>query len=669
MRIVISNPDTIGDLVLRQPLYRALLEAGHELMLVVRPLLEPVAAMVAGGAGVRVAVAPRLLYAGGPGPGDPSLGPVAGAVRAFEPDVLLVAPFQWTALEERLALAVPGARCVAMSGRLFTDPASGPSLPSVIKPSVDVTEDVPEIHKNARLASAVLGSAVTLPDPKIEATGAQRRAAEAELSRLGLEPGSYWVACVGDRDVTQVRNWRLGRWGALLAHWARAHGRKFLFIGSQAEGETACRVRESMGDHGADVCEWYGAGEGALEVLVGMIALSRGYVGRDTGPMHLAAALGKPVLAIFGGGTWPRFLPAVDPSISITVGVPCTGCGWVCHLPESYCIKEVPLAEAISAADALERGEIKERTVRVLTPDAALLSRIGREGAVSARERLTQLSVARRRAKEAEMNTNSGEPSEGLLAEAAFGVASTVEPKTWAPVGGGAGAASAVQTELEQTRQELARARARIAQLEANAVEALNFRAKQAAQIAGARDYLTEVKARNTALEKRLEERTAELIRAQEDLRRERGALKQVETLKTELDKCRAEIAVRVREGTDYQERIRGLTRQVEEALQIGTAEHRKREAHLLEKLTETRTRLTATEGRAADLRQQIARLQGDKATLADLTRQHEQEMGLLQARVRDLCVSRWRRIGQRLHLAMELPWEREYRGNGALTR
>ncbi len=664
MRILASNPDTIGDLVLRQPMYLALLDAGHELMLVVRPLLEPVAAMIAPGA--RVAVGPRLLYAGGPEPGDPALGPVAETAAAFRPDVLLVAPFQWTALEERLVQSLPGARCVAMSGRLYCDPASGPSPPSVIRPTVDVAEDLPETQKNARLASAVLGRTVTPPDPRIEASEPQRHAADAELARMGLAPDSYWLACVGDRDLTEVRNWRVDRWGALLAHWARTHGRKFLFIGSQAEGETARRVRAAMGDREADVFEWFGAGEGALDVLVGLAARSRGYVGRDTGPMHVAAALGKPVLAIFGGGTWPRFLPAVDPSVSITVGVPCAGCGWVCHLPESYCIKQVPLAEAIAAADALERGEVRERTVRVLTPDAGLLSRIGREGAASARERLTQLSVARRRAKEAEMNANSDGPSESLLAEAAFGVPSTIEPKTWAPP---AGPIAAVQMELEQTRQELARARARIIQLEANAAEALNFRAKQAAQITATREFTVEVKARNTALEKRLEDRTAELIRAQEQVRREGGALRQVEVLRTELDKARAEIAVRSRESTDYQERIKGLAGQVEEALTIGTGEHRKREAHLLEKLTEVRARVTAAEGRIADLRQQLARVQTEKTALADLTGQQEEELGTLRTRVRDLCASRWRRLGHRLHLAMEMPWEHEYRANGRLPR
>jgi ADP-heptose:LPS heptosyltransferase len=49
MRIIASNPDTIGDVLLRQPLYQALQNAGHELTLIVRPLLAPVMQSIAPG--------------------------------------------------------------------------------------------------------------------------------------------------------------------------------------------------------------------------------------------------------------------------------------------------------------------------------------------------------------------------------------------------------------------------------------------------------------------------------------------------------------------------------------------------------------------------------------------------------------------------------------------
>src|SRR5207247_4436511 len=64
--------------------------------------------------------------------------------------------------------------------------------------------------------------------------------------------------------------------------------------------------------------------------LLALTQLSAGYVGHDTGPMHVAAAMGKPVLAVYGGGTWPRFRPAVTPSVALLVGVRGVGGGAGC---------------------------------------------------------------------------------------------------------------------------------------------------------------------------------------------------------------------------------------------------------------------------------------------------------------------------------------------------
>ena len=47
MRIVASNPDAIGDFIIRQPFYAALHHAGHELILIVRPHVLPFVSHIA----------------------------------------------------------------------------------------------------------------------------------------------------------------------------------------------------------------------------------------------------------------------------------------------------------------------------------------------------------------------------------------------------------------------------------------------------------------------------------------------------------------------------------------------------------------------------------------------------------------------------------------------
>jgi hypothetical protein len=193
-----------------------------------------------------------------------------------------------------------------------------------------------------------------------------------------------------------VRNWPLQLWGETLAKWGHEHDRNFLFVGHGNEEEASHRVIEAMGDQGHRAKVWSGAEERDLDTLIGLLALSKGYVGRDTGPMHLAAALEKPVLAVFGGGTWPRFLPAAKAGVSLTVRVPCSGCGWDCHLSESVCIKDVPASAVLHAIDDVEAGRLRTNETREISPSGEMLRRIGYEGMRAAQERSLALATERR---------------------------------------------------------------------------------------------------------------------------------------------------------------------------------------------------------------------------------------------------------------------------------
>ncbi len=590
MRILASNPDTIGDVVLRQPMYRALQDAGHELMLLVRPLLTPAIGALVPGA--KVLTVGTNLYNPKLRAADPSLEPVAAAAREFAPDLLLVAPYQWTALSERLSHELPGARVAAMAGRLFADPHYGPAPESKLRVTdrVQVAEETPEVRKNELLASAVLGRAVNLPDPRLEAAAEHLAAADAVLSRLGFDAGAYWVACVGDTKWTRLRNWQPERWAEVLKLWALRHGRKFLLIGQDSEAETARKVRTLMGDQAAAAAEWFGRGEGDLDVLLGLVARSSGYVGRDTGPMHIAAAMGKPVLAVFGGGTWPRFVPQVDPSVALTVGTPCAGCNWVCHLPESYCIKDVPVQAALAAMEELEAGKVSERTVRVIRPDTVLLSRIGREGAEWGRAHLTQVSVTRR--EHMEQTQSLTETLERTARQA--------------------GRAEVLAAELESVKNEMAR--------------------------------------REALLKQR--------VAATEGLLHAREAEWQKRAAELEAKAQNAEDALRARLEAQVREKFAG-----EEAHRV------QREGDLRTRLAKVQADLTQAQAEVSDLSTKLERVRGEHAALSRWSRQLEEELSTVRPRLNELMQSRWRRYGQRLHLCMTLPWEKEsVNGNGGLN-
>jgi ADP-heptose:LPS heptosyltransferase len=491
MRIAACNPDTLGDLMLRQPLYAALAAAGHELLLIVRPLTAPLAAQIL--PGVRLLTLPVDPYS--PQLTDPQtdLRPLIDEVVAFAPELLLVAPFQWTPFEARLSAALPAeVRRVGLTGYGYRgDWHTGREHDAPLKFDVaaPASEELPELAKNERLAQAVLGAGVSLPEPRLTATMAQRTAARALLERSGLGGQVYWAACIGDSQYTRVRNWRPEHWAALLRDWSQRHGRAFVLVGNATEHSANQSIYAQLGP--AQARTLVAPPDLSLDLLIGLLAESTGYVGRDTGPMHLAAALGKPVLAVFGGGTWPRFVPAATPSCTLTVGVPCAGCKWHCVFEESWCIKDVPLADVQVAADELEHGRIRGREVRVLPLAAPRAARMLQEATRAARDgaraavRLQQLS---------------GPGGELTRAEAAR---------------------AELESALRDARTELSAARARMLVLERAALHAADEQQRELLRLEAAwRERLATLRARLLTAESSLNDAHVALaqIRAERDL-------------------------------------------------------------------------------------------------------------------------------------------------------
>ena len=362
-------------------MFAALTDHGHELMLVLRSFLAPLAKWVA----------PKAKLA--PFEGDPyragfekdvpaSLAPVIERIEEFEPDRIVVAPHQRTLVDEHIIKSFPAVESIALSGYLYPgDINLGLNATSDVQftQTVAVSVDDAEVRKNELLCSAVLGEALKLPPPVLEPDDGVREQARRRVHELGLECGTYWIACVGHNSFTDVRNWATDQWAAFLRALLESHRLPLMFVGTPDEHETTEEVRRKIGSASSrtvNLCSQ----PADLPLFAGLISESAGYIGKDTGPMHLAAAMDKPVIAIFGGGTWPRFVPAARVGFALTVAMPCSGCHWVCHLRESHCIKLVP--PGVAVAEAREVLEQKSPFhIRTITPGLGLLSRLNSEAA------------------------------------------------------------------------------------------------------------------------------------------------------------------------------------------------------------------------------------------------------------------------------------------------
>jgi len=371
MRILILSFDSLGDLVLRQPLLRALAESGHELGIAVRaPLLELLpflnVRLQAISTSLNPYLPPRAFDAGD------SRSLLAG-MRRFAPDILVSMPFKRTGLDDWLL------------GR-FTDlprfgfSASGDKTSrEVLSDPVPCDEWSPEDEKYRLLYTAVTGRTLGEGLPALVMSGDAERRAQAWLRKHAFAPDRYILGCPGGLQTVGIKGWPAQSFVDVVRYIRDRHGLDLLATGGEADADHLGRIAGLAEDRGVRLIRWIGRAED-LGLLLGLIGSSRLYLGADTGPMHFAAALGKPVAALFGGGTWPRFLPQARRSFVAAQKLPCFGCRWNCWLDEAACLSFVPADRFFEGTDWILSGERDERRVAAAECDGPVLEKLTRAG-------------------------------------------------------------------------------------------------------------------------------------------------------------------------------------------------------------------------------------------------------------------------------------------------
>ncbi len=169
---------------------------------------------------------------------------------------------------------------------------------------------------------------------------------EAMLKEHGIE--EYVV--VHPAAAFESKRWSADRFAALLEYLYRSYG--LWGVVSVAPNERAIGERVmSLVRTPTLLCADLG-----LIDLVALIDRAKLFVGNDSGPAHIAAALGRPLVAIFGSSNplvWRPWSRA--PYRMLRAELPCSPCpGHFCpEFERPECIRRVLLDEAIRAVDEL----------------------------------------------------------------------------------------------------------------------------------------------------------------------------------------------------------------------------------------------------------------------------------------------------------------------------
>ena len=170
------------------------------------------------------------------------------------------------------------------------------------------------------------------------------------LGRLGLSRAKPVAAFCPGAEYGPAKRWPARHFAALAKKLA-ARGYAVWLFGSENDrpiGDEIVRLAEGAA---ANVC-----GKTDLAGAIDLLSLAEVVVSNDSGLMHVAAGLGRPVVALYGSSS-PEHTPPLGYSRIVRTGIECSPCfARECPLGHFKCMNELTperVMHEIAAADLL----------------------------------------------------------------------------------------------------------------------------------------------------------------------------------------------------------------------------------------------------------------------------------------------------------------------------
>jgi heptosyltransferase-2 len=321
-RILVRAPNWLGDAVLSLPAVRDLRRnfPGARLEVLARPWVAPLYGAVREVDAVRE---------------SRGVGADAEAVRgAFDAAVLLPNSFASAFALWRAAIPERWGYATDLRGALLT---RRPRVPAEVRGRSQV------YYYRAMLAGAGLDVSpeadASLRCPDDWAARGEERLGGGGPPWIGLNPGAFFGP---------AKRWLPARYAAAGDLLARHMGARVAILGGEGERALGGAIAAGMRAPVRMLC-----GETTLPELVGVLSRLRLLVTNDSGPMHVAAALGVPLVAVFGPTDWRETAPVGRRHRLVREPVHCSPC-LLRECPIDHrCMKRISVDRVVGEAQAL----------------------------------------------------------------------------------------------------------------------------------------------------------------------------------------------------------------------------------------------------------------------------------------------------------------------------
>ncbi|MET1077548.1 MAG: lipopolysaccharide heptosyltransferase II [Pseudomonas sp.] len=186
------------------------------------------------------------------------------------------------------------------------------------------------------------------PRPHLQIDPASQASA---LARFGLSLDRPVLALCPGAEFGEAKRWPSEHYAKVAEAKIRAGWQVWLFGSKNDHGvgeEIRLRLIPGLREEVANL-----AGQTSLAEAIDLLAAARAVVANDSGLMHVAAALERPLVAVYGS-TSPQFTPPLAEQVEIVrLGLDCSPCfDRTCRFGHYNCLRELP---PVAVLDALQR--------------------------------------------------------------------------------------------------------------------------------------------------------------------------------------------------------------------------------------------------------------------------------------------------------------------------
>lgn len=185
---------------------------------------------------------------------------------------------------------------------------------------------------------------------------------QGAVQALQLHLGQPVLAICPGAEFGDAKQWPAQHYASLSAQMI-ARGWQVWIMGSQKDKEVASHILRELDEAERSACHDL-TGSTSLAQAIDLMSVAKAVVSNDSGLMHVAAALGRPVVAMYGSSSADFTPPLTDQVQLLSIDIDCRPCfERVCPLGHKRCLVDLSpdlvlaaLAKLIDLDDVIEQS-------------------------------------------------------------------------------------------------------------------------------------------------------------------------------------------------------------------------------------------------------------------------------------------------------------------------